>query len=156
MERNQGISFHERLGSMKDYRGGMRTLLVRRKERTHADSPGNTLVLGDVCLPVLDFGSSLVANKFHPHILLSPSQLGCIDGDEQALDTPLFSVLNVLLGDVPVTVDVELDEEWLAWLCGIDDLVEGAGGEGWDHLDNTVLASGAGQVEFAIGVTKLA
>lgn len=41
-------------------------------------------------------------------------------------------------------------------MFGVDDLVEGAGGEGGNHLDDVVLVGGAGEHDFAFWVAQLA
>lgn len=91
---------------------------------TNADGTRNTLVPSDIGLTVLDFGSAVVVDGLHAHILLTTTKLRSVDGDEESLDTTLLSMLNVFLGDFSVPVDVQLDEEGLCWRSRIDDLVK--------------------------------
>jgi len=99
---------------------------------TYADGTSNTLVGVDVLGTFLDLGAGFFTDELHAHVLLATTELWGIDSDEDSLDTTLLGVLDVLPVDFTVSVDVKLDEEGLAWGGSIDDLVEGAGGEGGD------------------------
>ena len=104
----------------------------KKGQTTYADGTGDTLVGVDVLGTFLDLGTGLLTDELHAHILLATTELRGIDSDEDSLDTTLLGVLDVLPVDFTVAVDVKLDEEGLAWRGSIDDLVEGAGGEGGD------------------------
>lgn len=80
---------------------------------TYADGTGNTLISPDIALTILDFGSAVVVDGLHAHILLTTTKLGSVNGDEESLDTTLLCVLDVFLGNFPVPVDIELDKQWL-------------------------------------------
>ena len=75
-------------------------------------------------MSLLHLSRGRLVNLFHTHILLTTTELRSIDGDKETLDASLLCVLDVLLGDLAVTVDVELDEEVLAWCSIVDDVVE--------------------------------
>ena len=90
-----------------------------------ADGARDTLVLLDF-VTLLHFSAGRVVNLLHAHVLLATTELGRVDGDEQALDATLLGVLHVLPGDLAVAVDVELNEKRLLVECGVDDVVEGA------------------------------
>jgi hypothetical protein len=94
--------------------------------------------------------------EFGAHVFLAAAELGGVDGDEEALAAAVFGVLDDLLGDVAVLVDVELEPLDLAGLGSVDDLVEGARGQGGDHLDDVVFVGAAGQDDFAFGVAEFA
>ena len=93
------------------------------QEMAYADCSSDTLVLLNL-LAFLDLCACIITNELHAHILLTATELRRIDGNEESLDTTLFRVLNVLTRDLAVTVDVELDEEVLAWCSIVDDVVE--------------------------------
>ena len=133
---NQGMSFHERLGSMNDYThtrlSSVLPIVPSRSmllSETHANGAGHALVLLDV-LTLLHFGSCIVVNRLHPHVLLPASELWSVHGDEETLDTTCFGMLDVLPGDFSVAVNVELEEEVLARCGVVDDIIEGTGGKG--------------------------
>ena len=88
------------------------------------------MVLLDVLLVFLHLGAGIVVDLLHAHIFLAATELGSIDGDKETLHTALLGVLDVLFGDLAVTVDVELKEELLVVLCRVDDVINGARSEG--------------------------
>lgn len=65
-------------------------------------------------------------------------------------------MLDDALGDGAVFVHIELQPLDLTALSRIDNFVEGAGGEGGDHLDDIVFVGAAGEDDFAFGVSELA
>ncbi len=149
---NQGMSFHDRLGSMKDYAERFSILMIVPgsilPSDTHTDGSGDTLVLLDSVLALLHLSACVVVDVLHPHILLPAAKLGRVDGDEEPLHPALLGVLHVLPGDFPVAVDVsdgcvarlansarhragehrhaQLEEEDLPRGRGVDDIVERA------------------------------
>ena len=78
--------------------------------RTYADGSGNTLILLDF-LALLDFGPSRVVDLLHPHVFLAATELRCVHCDEKTLDATLLGMLHVFLRDLPIAVNVELQEE---------------------------------------------
>ena len=94
--------------------------------------------------------------EFGAHVFLPAAELGCVDGDEEAAAAAFLGVLDDALGDGAVFVDVELQPLDLVLGALVDDLVEGAGGEGGDHLDDVVLPGAAGEDDFAFGVAEFA
>ena len=92
--------------------------------------------------------------KLAPHILLPPPQLRRINRNEQPLHTSALSMLDDPLRDGTVFVHVQLQPLRLRVLGCVDDLVEGAGGEGGDHLDYVVFVRAPGQDHFAFGVAE--
>lgn len=89
------------------------------------------------------------------HVLLTTAELRGIDGDEETLAAAGFGVLDNALGDVAVLVHVELEPLDLIALTGIDDLVEGAGGQCGNHLDDIVGVCGTGEHDFTLWVAQL-
>ena len=127
---NQGMSFHDRLGSMNDCATPLYISIQspehpHTRRATHADRPRDALVLLDV-LPLLHLGACVIVDGLHPHVLLTSPELRCIDGDEEALDAALLSVLHVLACDLAIAVNVQLKEERLAWRRGVEDVIERA------------------------------
>ena len=131
----------------------MRSTARVREWETYADGTGNTLVLPDALLAILDLGNTLLADLLHAHVLLAAPELRGIDGNEEALHAALLGVLDVLLGDLAVAVDVtsapqskvnrrmfqseedsQLQEERLAGSRRVDDVVERARCEGRDLI----------------------
>jgi hypothetical protein len=70
-----------------------------------------------------------IVNLLHAHVLLTTSKLRSINGNEKTLHTALLGVLDIFLGDLAITVDIELYKEILAIGGVVDDVVEGAGGK---------------------------
>ena len=89
---------------MNDYKGPQR-LQHSHNWHTYADRAGNTLVLLHL-LALLHFGASIVTDKLHPHVLLAPAQLGCVDGDKEALHASPLGMLDILLRDLAIAVDI--------------------------------------------------
>ena len=109
---NQGMSFHERLGSMNDYThtrlSSVLPIVPSRSmllSETHANGAGHALVLLDV-LTLLHFGSCIVVNRLHPHVLLPASELWSVHGDEEALDPALFGMLHVLASNLVIAIHI--------------------------------------------------
>lgn len=139
----------------------------------YADGTSDTLVLLDL-VALLYLGVGRVVNLLHAHILFTATELRSIDGNEEALDATLLSMLHILPGDLAVAVDVELEEELLVIFSCVDDVVERAGCErgdlrmmalhqlqststgrsGTDHLDYVVLGRGAGDRQFTFRVSE--
>ncbi len=90
---------------------------------THADSTSDTLILFDL-VSLLHLCRSRLVNLLHAHIFLTTTKLRSVDGDEETLDASLLCVLDVLPGDLTVAVNIELDEEFLAWGSVVDDVIE--------------------------------
>jgi hypothetical protein len=80
----------------------------------------------------LDFRNPRLVNEFHAHILLAAAELRGIDGYEETFHTTLLSMLNILPCDLPVTINVELQELDLTGDRGVNDLIECARCERWD------------------------
>ena len=93
--------------------------------RTYTDGSGNTLIFLDL-LALLDFGPSRVVDLLHPHVFLAASELRCVHCDEKTLDTTLLGMLYVFLRDLPIAVDVELQEEYLVVGLRVHDVVKRA------------------------------
>ncbi len=104
---NQGMSFHERLGSMNDWEMEVRLnlLLERHKMDTDANRAGDTLVLFDILLTFLNLSAS-ITNKLHSHILLATTELRGINGDKESFDASLLGVLNIFLRNFSVAVNI--------------------------------------------------
>lgn len=75
-------------------------------------------------MSLLDFSAGRVIDLLHAHVLFAATKLRRIDGDEKTLDAACLGVLYVLFRDLPVTVDVELEEERLVVGLSVDDIVE--------------------------------
>lgn len=88
---------------------------MEKRRGTYADCTRDTLVLPDIRLTLLYFGTSTFLDGLHAHVLLTATELRSIDGNEESLDTSFLSMLDVSLGDPPVPVHVQLDEEGLVW-----------------------------------------
>ena len=110
----------------------MRSTARVREWETYADGTGNTLVLPDALLAILDLGNTLLSDLLHTHVLLAATELRGIDSDEKTLHTALLGVLDVFFGDLAVTVDIKLQEECLVVRLGVNDIVERARGKGGD------------------------
>lgn len=93
-----------------------------------------------------------LVGEFGAHVLFSTAELGCVNGDEEALAAAGFGVLYDFAGDFAVFVDVELQPLDLVALTGVDDFVKGTGGERGYHLDDVVFVCGAGEYDLALGV----
>lgn len=89
------------------------------------------------------------------HVLLTTAELRGINGDEETLAAAGFGVLDNALGDVAVLVHVELKPLHLVALAGIDNLVEGAGGQCGNHLDDIVGVCCTGEDDFTLRVAQL-
>lgn len=94
--------------------------------------------------------------ELEAHVLFAAAQLRGVNGDEETFAAAALGGLDDALGDVAVLVDVELQPLDLVALAGVDELVKGARGERGDHLDDVVLAGGAGEQDLALGVAELA
>lgn len=90
----------------------------------YADSPSDTLIFLDIRLVLLDLSASRVVDLLHAHVLFTPTELGCINSNEETFDPACLSVLHILLGDFTVAVDIELNEELLVVRLSINDVVE--------------------------------
>nr|POF04100.1 hypothetical protein CFP56_21855 [Quercus suber] len=128
--------------------------LQRRVDEGGDGARGALRPVDRVAARVLHVGPDV--GELRAHVLLAPPELRRVDGDEEALAAALLGVLDDAFGDVAVLVDVELQPLHLVALLGVDDLVEGARGEGGDHLDDIVLLRGARQHDFTLGVPELA
>lgn len=71
----------------------------------YADSPSDTLILFDF-LSLLNFRNTVLVYLFHAHVLLTASELRCINSDKETLDTSLLCMLHILPSDFTVSVDI--------------------------------------------------
>jgi hypothetical protein len=70
------------------------------------------LVFLDILLAILDFSSAAVVNDLHAHILLTSTKLGSINSDEESADATLLSMLHILLGNLPIAVDITKESQY--------------------------------------------